>query len=92
MIRMTLSEYLRKPKDYRGEWTTERWDIPNWKEERKKYMGKRTLMTNVDGATCLVVEGFYCDTLEDMKSLAEIGCEDFYIADCYGFGVYEDLL
>ena len=55
MIRMTLSEYLRKPKDYRGEWTTERWDIPNWKEERDKYMGKRTLMTNVDGATCLVV-------------------------------------
>lgn len=40
MIRMTLSEYLRKPKDYRGEWTTERWDIPNWKEERKKYMGQ----------------------------------------------------
>ena len=35
---------------------------------------------------------FYCDTLEDMKSLAEIGCEDFYIADCYSFGVYEDLL
>ena len=23
---------------------------------------------------------FYCDTLEDMKSLAEIDCEDFYIA------------
>ena len=57
MIRMTLSEYLRKPKDYRGEWTTERWDIPNWEEEREKYMGKRTLMTNIDGATCLVVEG-----------------------------------
>ena len=37
MIRMTLSEYLRKPKDYRGEWDTERWDIPNWKEERDKY-------------------------------------------------------
>ena len=55
MIRMTLSEYLRKPKDYRGEWATERWDLPNWEEERKKYMGKRTLMTNVDGATCLVV-------------------------------------
>lgn len=126
-------------------------------------MGKRTLMTNIDGATCLVIEGmsleiiddsdwkkpdavkkeisrqclkfftergiephyadclirwkdnyetvevriaigmpadtekdddifFYCDTLEDMKSLAEIGSEDFYIADCYCFGVYEDLL
>lgn len=29
MIRMTLSEYLREPKDYRGVWTNERWDIPN---------------------------------------------------------------
>ena len=65
MIRMTLSEYLRKPKDYRGEWTTERWDIPNWKEERKKYMGKRTLMTNVDGATCLVVEGLSLEIIDD---------------------------
>ena len=35
---------------------------------------------------------FYCDTLEDMKSLAEIGGQDFYIADFYRFGVYEDLL
>ena len=32
MLRMTLSEYLRKPKDYRGETTNERWDIPNSKE------------------------------------------------------------
>ncbi len=163
MIRMTLSEYLRKPKDYRGEWTTQRWDIPYWAEVREKYMGKRTLITNIDGATCLVVEGmnleiiddskwkkpdavkkeisrqclkffseraiephyadclirwknnydtveariaigmdsdtekdddifFYCDKLEDLKSLAENSSEDFYIADCYDFGVYEDLL
>lgn len=63
MIRMTLSEYLRKPKDYRGEWATERWDLPNWEEERKKYMGKRTLMTNIDGATCLVVEGLSLELL-----------------------------
>ena len=35
---------------------------------------------------------FYCDTLEDMKSLAENSCEDFYLTDCYNFGVYEDLL
>jgi len=62
---MTLSEYLRKPKDYRGEWTTERWDLPNWEEERKKYMGKRTLMTNVDGATCLVVEGLSLEIIDD---------------------------
>ena len=145
MIRMTLSEYLRVPKDYRGVWTNERWDIPNWADIREKHLGKRTLMTNINGGTCLVVEGMgleiiddsdwkkpdavrkeisrqclkfftergiephyadclirykdnydtveiYCDTLEDMKSLAEIGSEDFYIADCYSFGVYEDLL
>ena len=163
MIRMTLSEYLREPKDYRGVWTNERWDIPGWAEVREKYMGKRTLMTNINGSTCLVTEGmgleiiddsdwkkpdevrkeisrqclkfftergtephyadclirwkdnyntvevriaigmnsdtekdddifYYCDTLEDMKSLAEKGSEDFYIADCYGFGAYEDLL
>ena len=160
---MTLSEYLREPEGYRGVWTSERWDIPNWAEVREKYMGKRTLMTNIDGGTCLVIEGmsleiiddstwkkpdevrkeisrqclkffsergiephyadclirwkdscdtvevriavgmdsdtekddeifFYCDTLEDMKSLAENSSEDFFIADCYGFGVYEDLV
>ncbi len=78
MIRMTLSEYLRKPKDYRGEWTTERWDIPNWEEERKKYMGKRTLMTNIDGATCLVIEGLslekseYAVTANDLKNKSDI--------------------
>ena len=65
MIRMTLSEYLRKPKDYRGEWTTERWDLPNWEEERKKYMGKRTLMTNINGGTCLVVEGMGLEIIDD---------------------------
>ncbi len=152
MLKMTLSEYLRQPKDYRGVWTTERLDIPNWAEIREKHMGKRTLMTNIDGGTCLIVEGmeleivddsdwkkpetlkkeigrqylrfisvrgiephyadclirykdnydtveariaigmnsdtekdddifFYCDTLEDMKSLTEIGGEDFCIDD-----------
>lgn len=57
MIRMTLSEYLRVPKDYRGVWTNERWDIPNWADIREKHLGKRTLMTNINGGTCLVVEG-----------------------------------
>ena len=133
MIKMTLSEYLRVPKNYRGVWTNERWDIPNWAYIREKHLGKHTLMTNINGGTCLkfftergfephyadclirykdnydtvevrIAIGmdsdtekdddifFYCDTLEDMKSLAEIGSEDFYIADCYSFGVYEDLL
>jgi len=162
MRKIRLSEYLATPKDYRGIWNTERWDLPGWKEVREKYMGKRTIMVYENG-TCLLVEGlsfeivddtdwkkpetvrkdisrhylkffsergfephyadciirwkddynteevrialsmdattekdvdifFYCDTLEDMKSLAEIGSEDFCIANCYGFGIYEDLL
>ena len=65
MIRMTLSEYLREPKDYRGVWTTERWDLPDWEKEREKYMGKRTLMTNIDGATCLVIEGMSLEIIDD---------------------------
>ena len=81
MIRMTLSEYLRKPKDYRVEWTTERWDIPNWKEERKKYMGKRTLMTNVDGATMwktqvkgsIKSEDMNWDTVDEPEIIVDFG-------------------
>ena len=65
MIRMTLSEYLRKPKDYRGEWTAERWDIPNWCNIREKHLGKRTLMTNINGGTCLVVEGMGLEIIDD---------------------------
>jgi len=44
MKRMTLSEYLAVPENYRGVWTTERWDIPDWENLRKSHMGKRTLM------------------------------------------------
>ena len=62
---MTLSEYLRKPKDYRGEWTTERWDIPNWADIREKHLGKRTLMTNINGGTYLVVEGMGLEIIDD---------------------------
>lgn len=28
MKKITLSEYLAVPENYRGVWTTERWDIP----------------------------------------------------------------
>ena len=35
---------------------------------------------------------FYCDSLEDLKSLADKGKEDFIIAGCIGFGIYEELL
>jgi len=35
---------------------------------------------------------FYCDSINDLKSLADKGKEDFTIAGCLGFGIYEDLL
>lgn len=35
---------------------------------------------------------FYCNSLEELKSLADKGMEDFTIAGCLGFGIYEDLL
>jgi len=35
---------------------------------------------------------FYCDSLNDLKSLADKGGEGFVIAGCIGFGAYEELL
>lgn len=35
---------------------------------------------------------FYCDTLDSLLSLADKSGEDFVIAGCFGFGVYEELL
>lgn len=162
MRKITLSEYNSIPKDFRGIWTVERWDMPNWAEIREKYMGKRTMMV-YDKGTCLLVEGigfeivddsawkkpdevkteigghylqfyneqgsephyadciirwcdtleteevrialaidsdnehgdeifFYCDSINDLKSLTNKGKEDFTIAGCIGFGIYEELL
>ena len=132
MRKITLSEYNSIPKDYRGIWTVERWDLPNWAEIREKHMGKRTMMV-YDKGTCLKFyceQGrephyadctirwcdtleteevrialamdsdnekddeifFYCDSLENLKSLADKGKEDFIIAGCIGFGIYEELL
>ena len=162
MRKITLSEYNSIPKDYRGIWTVERWDLPDWEKMRTKHMGKRTMMV-YDKGTCLLVEGlgfeivddsswkkpdevkkeigarylnfyteqgraphyadciirwsdtletvevrialsvdsyaekddeifFYCNSREDLKSLADKGMEDFTIAGCLGFGIYEDLL
>ncbi len=36
MKKITLSEYNSISEAYRGVWTTERWDIPDWAEMRKK--------------------------------------------------------
>ena len=35
---------------------------------------------------------FYCDSLNDLKSLADKGGEGFVIAGCIGFGAYKELL
>lgn len=64
MKRMTLSEYLAVPENYRGVWTTERWDIPDWENLRKNHMGKRTLMV-YDKGTCLLVEGLSLEIVDD---------------------------
>jgi len=162
MRKITLSEYNAIPEDYRGIWTVERWDLPDWAEIRERHIGKRTMMVN-DNGTCLLVEGmgfeivddstwkkpgevrreigslylkfysglgrephyadcvirwrdtleteearialamdsytekdeeifFYCDSLDDLKSLADKGKEDFTVTGCLGFGIYEELL
>lgn len=162
MRKITLSEYNSIPEDYRGIWTVERWDLPNWAEIRERHMGKRTMMV-YDKGTCLLVEGlgfeivddsawkkpdevkkeisdlylkfyseqgrepdyadciirwsdtletvemtialsmdsntekddeifFYCNSLEDLKSLADKGMEDFTITGCLGFGMYGEFL
>ena len=52
-IRITETEYNRIHPDFRGVWSTERYDIPGWEQMRNKYMGKRTLMRH--GA--LYIEG-----------------------------------
>ena len=51
MIKITLSEYNALHKDYRGVWTIERDDLPNWAEIRDKHMGKRTMLHYDSGAT-----------------------------------------
>ena len=44
MRKITLSEYNAIPENYRGIWTIERWDLPDWAEIRKRHIGKRTMM------------------------------------------------
>lgn len=57
MRKITLSEYNAIPEDYRGIWTVERWDLPDWADLREKHIGKRTMMA-YDNGTCLLVEGW----------------------------------
>ena len=64
MKKITLSEYNSISEAYRGVWTTERWDIPDWAEMRKKHIGKRTMMV-YDNGTCLLVEGLGFEIVDD---------------------------
>ena len=64
MRKITLSEYNAIPENYRGIWTVERWDLPDWAELRKKYIGKRTMMV-YDKGTCLLVEGIGFEIVDD---------------------------
>ena len=64
MKRMTLSEYLAVPENYRGVWTTERWGHSRLGKLEKKPHGKRTLMV-YDKGTCLLVEGLSLEIVDD---------------------------
>ena len=58
MKQITLAEYNALHKDKRSVWDTERTDWKDWQDVRHKYMGKRTMLTWVQGSgTCLLVEG-----------------------------------
>ena len=79
MRKITLSEYNAIPENYRGIWTVERWDLPDWAELRKKHIGKRTMMV-YDKGTCLLVEGIGFDTNLHCVEMVETGELDALIA------------
>ena len=60
-IRITEAEYRCVHPDFRGVWSSERYDIPGWEQMRDKHMGKRTLMRN--GA--LYIEGMGLTIVSD---------------------------
>lgn len=64
MRQLTLRDYLNIHGEYRGIWTTERWDLPDWASIRDKYMGRLT-MTNLEGGrTTLLIEGLHFDIID----------------------------
>lgn len=56
-IVLTRAEYERIHSDFRGVWTTERTEWPDWSEVREQYMAKRTLLRGVNGVPTLFIEG-----------------------------------
>lgn len=57
---VTASAYNAAPSDFRNVWSVERYDIPNWREIREQYMGKRTLINgdglHIEGQTLVILE------------------------------------
>lgn len=64
--------------DFKGIWTSERWDWDNWTQIRGQYIGKRTWMPPcaLFGYTCLLVEGHNFRILPD-KEFDELPSENF---------------
>jgi len=50
----TLTQFNKRP--YTDIWTTERDEWECWSEVRDQYMGKRTMLSNENGATVLLIE------------------------------------
>lgn len=64
-FQITLEEYNKIHPDFRGVWDTERTDLPDWDKQRERYMGKRTLLHNLNGLTCLLIEGISFEIIEN---------------------------
>ena len=63
MLQITQEEYDAKHSDFKGTWTTERDDWPNWNEVRDQYVGKRTML-GYDNGSCLLIEGMHFEIVE----------------------------
>lgn len=69
-FQITAEEYNKIHPDFRGVWDTERTDLPDWDKQRDRYMGKRTLLYNLNGYTCLLIEGISFEIIENNTKTA----------------------
>lgn len=69
-FQITAEEYNKIHPDFRGVWDTERTDLPDWDKQRDHYMGKRTLLYNLNGYTCLLIEGISFEIIENNTKTA----------------------
>lgn len=67
MKTIKLSDYNAIHPDFRGVWTTERTDLPDWNDIREQYIGKRTMMSG-DGRCTLLIEGMNFQIIDDNQT------------------------